>query len=95
MTLDIKENIPLASLTTFQIGGKAQHFVDVATDDEIREALHWAHDFGIRPVIFAGGSNVLVPDQGVEGVVIHIVSKHFSFAGHGNLREGGTRSEVQ
>ena len=99
---NVRENVPLAPLTTFQIGGAARYFVDVATDDEIREALHWAHDFGVRAIIFAGGSNVLVPDEGVEGLVIHITSKHFSFVGTeldadagcdllGLIREAGKR----
>ncbi len=43
MALDIKENIPLAPLTTFKIGGPARYFVDVATEDEMREAIQWAH----------------------------------------------------
>lgn len=78
---DVKENVPLAPLTTFQIGGAAKYFVDVDTDDEIREALVWAQDHGVRIVVLAGGSNVLVPDEGLDTLVIHIVSRQFSFAG--------------
>lgn len=81
MSIIIKENVPLAPLTTFNIGGMARYFADVATDDEMREALHSAHDFGVRPIILAGGSNVLVPDEGVKGLVVHIVSKCFIFLG--------------
>lgn len=80
MGLKIQENVPLAPLTTFQIGGAARYFVDVATDDEMREALHWAHDFELRPVILAGGSNVLVPDEGIGTLVIHIAGGTYSFA---------------
>ncbi len=100
--IEVKENVPLAPLTTFQIGGKARYFVDVTTDDEMREALHWAHDFSIRPIILAGGSNVLVPDEGVEALIVHVVSGHFSFVGKeldadagrdllGLIREAGRR----
>ena len=46
--MEIKENVPLAPLTTFKIGGSAKHFVDVAAEDEIREALAWAHEKGLK-----------------------------------------------
>ncbi len=72
--------MPLAPLTTFKIGGAAKYFVDVATEDEIREALRWAHEKGLKFLVMAGGSNVLVPDEGYDGLVIHIVDGHFSFA---------------
>ena len=81
MDLKIQENVPLAPLTTFGIGGTARYFVAIRTDDEMREALHWSHDFGVRPIILAGGSNVLVSDEGCDGLVIHIVGGSFSFAG--------------
>lgn len=102
MSIVIKENVSLAPLTTFNIGGPARYFADVATDGEMREALHSAHDFGVRPIILAGGSNVLVLDEGVEGLVVHIVSKCFLFSGDeleadagcdllGLIREAGKR----
>ncbi len=78
--MEMKQDVPLAPLTTFKIGGAAKYFVDVATEDEIREALAWAHEKGLRFIILAGGSNVLVPDEGYDGLVIHIVDGHFSFA---------------
>lgn len=78
--INIKENVPLSSLTTFEIGGAARYFVETKTEDEMREAIAWAHEKGIRPVILAGGSNVLVPDQGIDGLVIQIASDIFSFA---------------
>ena len=81
MTLQIKENIVLAPFTTFKIGGAAKYFVDVHSDEDLREALAWAHEKNIRPMILAGGSNVLVADTGFDGLVIHIRSDTFSFAG--------------
>lgn len=78
--MEIKEGVPLAPLTTFKIGGAAKYFVDVAAEDEIREALGWAHEKGLKFIVLAGGSNVLVPDEGYDGLVIHIVDGRFSFA---------------
>lgn len=79
--LRIRENIPLAPLTTFKIGGSARYFVDVATEDEIREALTWTRKHDVRFVVLAGNSNVLVPDEGLDALVIHIISDLFSFSG--------------
>ncbi len=80
--LQLQENVPLAPLTTFEIGGTARYFVDVKTEEEMHEALLWAQEKNVKFVVLAGGSNVLVPDEGMEGLIIHIVSKKFSFAGN-------------
>lgn len=77
--IDIRERVPLAPLTTFEIGGNAGIFVDVHSEDEIHEALAWAKGRAVRFVILAGGSNVLVPDQGIDALVIRIVGDHYSF----------------
>lgn len=79
--MQLRENVPLARLTTFQIGGPARYFIEARTEDEVREAIQWAHEKSLRYVVLAGGSNVLVPDEGVDGLVIHIMSDQFSFAG--------------
>jgi UDP-N-acetylmuramate dehydrogenase len=70
---DVKENVPLAPQTTFEIGGPARYFLDVRSEDDIREAIRWAGDRQLRYVVLAGGSNVLVPDEGIDGLVIHVV----------------------
>ena len=75
------ENVSLAAMTTFQIGGSAKYFVDTENEDELRQAIAWAKDQGMRFVVLSGGSNVLVPDEGIDGLVIHIASTEFSFAG--------------
>lgn len=77
----IRENVPLAQLTTFEIGGAARYFVDVHSEDELHEALAYARSHSLRHVILAGGSNVLVPDEGLDALIIHIVSADHSFAG--------------
>lgn len=66
----IQERVPLATLTTFEIGGPAKYLVDVRTEDDIREAIQWAKEKNIPFVILAGGSNVLIPDEGLNALVI-------------------------
>jgi UDP-N-acetylmuramate dehydrogenase len=69
----IQENVVLASLTTFEIGGPAKYLVDVRSEDDIREAIQWAKEKHIRFLPLGGGSNVLVPDDGLDALVIRLV----------------------
>ena len=88
--LTIHENVPLAPLTTFKIGGPARYFVDVRTEDEIREAIAWARERKVRFIILAGKSNVLVPDKGIDGLIVHIVETgNFSFADNELVSDAG------
>ena len=79
--MDVRENVPLAPLTTFKIGGPARYFVEVQGEEEIRAALAWARERGMRFVVLAGKSNILVPDEGIGALVISIAEGTFSFAG--------------
>ena len=79
--MDVRENIPLAPLTTFKIGGPARYFVEVRNEEEIRAALAWARERGTRFVVLAGKSNILVPDEGIDALVISFAEGTFSFAG--------------
>ena len=76
--LKIKENIPLAPLTTFEIGGTARYMTEARKDDDIRGAIQWAKEKGVRLVVLAGGSNVLVPDEGLDALVVRIVGNLYS-----------------
>ena len=68
----IEEHISLAPLTTFRIGGAARFFVHAVSVQELQEALVFAHEKNLPVFIFGSGSNVLVPDEGFDGLVIKI-----------------------
>jgi UDP-N-acetylmuramate dehydrogenase len=76
---EVKENVPLAPLTTFEIGGPAKYLVDVRSETEIKEAIKWANDKGLRFVVIAGGSNLLVPDEGLDALVIRLRGDLYGF----------------
>ena len=78
---NIQENIPLKPLTTFEIGGMAQFYVEVQDEEQLKDALDWAHREDVPVFILAGGSNVLVDDEGFDGLVIHIKMQNHSFDG--------------
>lgn len=70
--MDIKENIPLAPYTTLKIGGSAEYFVEVYDITELHDAVSFAHEKSLPISVIAGGSNVLVSDEGVNGLVIKV-----------------------
>ena len=68
----IEENVLLAPLTTFKIGGPAKYFVQVTTTEELMMAIKLAKKNSWSVFILAGGSNLIVSDRGFEGLVIAI-----------------------
>jgi UDP-N-acetylmuramate dehydrogenase len=66
----VQENAPLAKLTSARIGGAADLLVTVQSADELARAVELLRGQGASFIILGGGSNVLVSDRGVRGVVI-------------------------
>ena len=56
--------------STFRVGGPADFLVRAGTLDEIRLALQWARDNDQTVTVFGGGSNMLVSDKGIRGLVL-------------------------
>ncbi len=66
----VEENHPLASLTTFNVGGPARYYVSVRSEAAVLKVLAFAKSQGIPIFILGGGSNILVSDSGFDGLVI-------------------------
>jgi UDP-N-acetylmuramate dehydrogenase len=66
----VRREVPLAPMTTFRVGGSAEYFVETRTSDEIVTALRLAAGEGVPVTVLGGGSNVLVSDAGVRGLVL-------------------------
>ena len=62
----------LASLTTFRAGGPAEWLFETGEVDEVVQAIEVAHDHGLAVTVLGGGSNVLIGDLGILGLVIHV-----------------------
>lgn len=80
--LMIERDVPLAPFTSLKIGGPARFFTRVSTLDQLRQALLFARREGLPFCILGGGSNLLVSDQGFEGVVIRLQLKGIWVSGH-------------
>jgi UDP-N-acetylmuramate dehydrogenase len=87
-TLDIQRDAPLAPLTTLELGGPARYFVRAQDERTLVDALRWAADEGVSVAILGGGSNLLVPDEGYDGLVIEMAIGDVEF-GDGGLVAAG------
>jgi UDP-N-acetylmuramate dehydrogenase len=84
---EVRENVPLAPLTTLQIGGPARHFVEARGEEAVIAGLSFAEQRGLPVFILGGGSNVVVADEGFPGLVIRIAVAGISeCAGADSLR---------
>ncbi|MFM2415262.1 MAG: hypothetical protein RI911_955 [Candidatus Parcubacteria bacterium] len=70
--MNIQEFVPLAPYTTFQIGGSARYFISCNSKQDILDSLTFVTEKKIPFCILAGGSNVLIADEGFDGCVLHI-----------------------
>lgn len=68
----------LANHTSFRIGGPAEFFAEPSTIEELATLLRSARGLGLPIWVLGGGTNSLVPDQGVRGLVVHL-GKGFRF----------------
>lgn len=91
ITNKIKNNFPLASLSTYHIGGPAEFFVAVGTKEELSEAIAWANEHTKEITILGGGSNILINDTGIKGLVIKLDNNTLEREGN-RLRVGASMS---
>jgi UDP-N-acetylmuramate dehydrogenase len=77
----VKENVALAPYTSARIGGPADILVTAESADELARTIRLLHKQEIDYIILGGGSNVLVSDRGVRGVVVLNRAKGVRFHG--------------
>jgi len=66
-----RTGVPLAPLTTLGLGGPAARLVTAYDEDEVVAAVRSA---GSAALVLGGGSNVVLPDEGIDGTVVRIAS---------------------
>jgi UDP-N-acetylmuramate dehydrogenase len=82
-----EHDVPLAPLTTLQLGGPARRLVAPRTDDELVEAVRHGHD---PLLLLAGGSNVVIADAGFPGTVVRVATSGVEIG----ERDGHVRLDV-
>jgi len=83
----LRENVPLAPLTTFGLGGAARYYAEAYGALELAEVFEYAEKNKLPFYVLGGGSNVLFSDAGFSGVVIHITGGSISVS-HDTLHVG-------
>jgi len=65
-------NEPMSKHTSFKIGGAADYFAVVANESDLRALLQWAQSTRTSVFFLGAGTNLLVSDKGVRGLVIQL-----------------------
>ncbi len=87
----VRLNEPLANRTWLKLGGQAEFFAEPKSVDELAALVRRCYEENVPIRILGGGSNVLIRDDGLSGMVVNLSHPYFSEiqVGLGNLVAGG------
>lgn len=80
--MKIQENVPLAPLSSFKIGGMARYYAQAATSSNVSQAVSWTKEKNLPLLVLGGGTNILVSDDGWNGLALKIDIVHLHFDGN-------------
>lgn len=72
---NLKKKVPLAEKTTFKVGGAAEYYCEVDNEEALVKAVSFAKKQKLPIFILGGGSNVLLSDKGIKGLVIKFTGR--------------------
>jgi UDP-N-acetylmuramate dehydrogenase len=78
-TLQIREHVPLAPLSTIGVGGAARWFARATTAADVAMAHRWGQERGIELFVLGGGSNIIVADEGLDRLVLQVAIRGLAF----------------
>lgn len=81
----------LAPFCTYQIGGKADWFLEASSIEDVEEAISWAEGSGVKHFIFGGGSNLLFSENGFRGLVIRAMMNNLKVEGEKIIADAGVK----
>jgi UDP-N-acetylmuramate dehydrogenase len=79
-----RADVPLAPLTTLRLGGRARRLVTAYDEASVVEVVRRADEAGERLLVLGGGSNVVLPDEGVDGTVLRVAVHGLAASSHGD-----------
>jgi len=79
MEKKIQSNINLSKYSTFRIGGEAKFFVEIDNKEDLLKSFDWAFRNNQEVFFLGGGSNVLINDKGVNGLVLRLINSSIDF----------------
>jgi UDP-N-acetylmuramate dehydrogenase len=86
----IQTDKKFSELTTLEIGGPVAAFLEANTQEDLIEAVQFAKQNQIHYLLIGGGSNLLVSDEGFDGLVIKVASHGISQEGPNLIVQSGT-----
>lgn len=83
--------MPLSPLSTLGVGGNARWFVRARTTDDVEAVHSWCAERGLEMFVLGGGSNLVIADEGFDGLVLHVAlgGVHFDQQGEDTLIRAG------
>ena len=75
--------------TSFKIGGPAEVFLEINTTEELLKVTNYCKQEGVDFFVVGNGSNLLVADEGIKGVIIHLTGKLAGARGEGDIVRAG------
>lgn len=87
--LSFSENVPMSERTTLRVGGPADFLVEAQSAGEIHAAFGIAKAFGMDAMIVGNGSNLLVRDGGIRGIVVRLGNRLSAITQEGKLLRAG------
>ncbi len=90
----ITTDVPLARYTTFKIGGPADLFYEAKTTEELVHIVKEARKFSIPTYILGGGTNILIGDKGIRGLVIKNSAGRIAIRGVKGESRGGESKKL-
>ena len=75
---EVRFNEPMVEHTTFKIGGPADIWTRPKDKDDLKEIIQFSRKKSISLFVVGNGSNLLVSDRGVRGIVVKLNSSHFN-----------------
>ncbi|MFA6603475.1 MAG: UDP-N-acetylmuramate dehydrogenase [Patescibacteria group bacterium] len=86
----VRAGVPLAPFTTFRIGGPAEYYFEAQRADDAILAVRTCRELRLPYYVLGGGSNLLVSDEGIKGLVIRLVNRGLVIEGDKVAVEAGT-----
>ncbi|NPV84609.1 MAG: UDP-N-acetylmuramate dehydrogenase [Anaerolineae bacterium] len=95
----LQENVVMANYTTARVGGKADGLLSVYSCQELEKAARLLWELEVPFILLGNGSNILVSDRGIRGIVLHNRAHNIKITAHGDtptvwVESGATLSQL-
>ena len=94
MSVEIRKKVPLAPYTTFKIGGPAEFFAEIKDKNDLLDSFKWAKENSQNIFILGGGSNLLISDRGISGLVLFFKKNDYKILDKTSEKKIGDKVKV-